>query len=497
MLDRIADLTDRFISSRPKSCRKSCGQFFTSKGTARFMAGMFSAPATDTVRILDPGAGSGILSAAAVESIELRHGRVKNVELVCYENNAAVLPLLESNVEFMKAAARLKLKASVVRGNYLLAQADGLAGRPFPSGMPGEFDWVIGNPPYFKLPKGSPEITLMREICYGAPNMYSLFAAMSLSNLRRGGEMVYIVPRSWTSGSYFSRFRSYLLESGRLADIHAFTSRSRVFGWGEVLQETMIVKLKKSEDTPSSVRISSSDGSDGFGSTSGLDVPYDVVVSGPEKFVHIVTSSDGIGVVEKIRGFGGPMPSIGLKMRTGLIVEHRNRGLLRNSPGRRAVPLFNARHLKDGNVSFPAGKGNEYISGGTPGTAQPNRNYLFVKRFTSKEERRRLQCAVYLADRFPEYSRISTHNKINFIDTIDGSGMSAELVYGLYTVLNSSLYDAYYRILNGSTQVNATEMNTVPMPSLRQLKRLGRRLMRLGDLSTARCDAMLEESVTD
>ena len=130
-----------------------------------------------------------------------------------------------------------------------------------------------------------------------------------------------------------------------------------------------------------------------------------------------------------------------------------------------------------------------------PGMVQLNRNYLFVKRFTAKEERRRLQCAIYLTSQYPEYEKISTQNKINFIDTIDDSEMSEELVYGLYTILNSTLYDMYYRILNGSTQVNATEMNSIPIPARNELERLGRKLMEYGDYSTEYCDKVLEEVV--
>jgi len=196
-----------------------------------------------------------------------------------------------------------------------------------------------------------------------------------------------------------------------------------------------------------------------------------------------------------VNAFQNPMPSIGLKVKTGLTVDFRNRELLRNNFGDSIVPLFYSQHIKNGRVIFPIGKENEYISDELPGMVQLNRNYLFIKRFTAKEEKRRLQCAVYLANQYPEYKKISTQNKINFIDTIDNSEMSEELVCGLYTVLNSTLYDMYYRILNGSTQVNATEMNSIPVPTRSDLERLGRRLRDFGDYSTEYCDRILEESI--
>jgi adenine-specific DNA-methyltransferase len=81
------------------------------------------------------------------------------------------------------------------------------------------------------------------------------------------------------------------------------------------------------------------------------------------------------------------------------------------------------------------------------------------------------------------------------VDTTDSTEMSDILVHGLYTVLNSSLYDNYYRILNGSTQVNATEMNSIPVPERTKLEQLGRKFMTFGDYSTVFCDRVLEDVI--
>jgi adenine-specific DNA-methyltransferase len=318
---------------------------------------------------------------------------------------------------------------------------------------------------------------------------------MSLFNLRDDGEMVYIMPRSWTSGAYFSSFRNFLLSQGRLTDIHLFDSRDNVFDKENVLQETMIVKLKKTQTTPKMIKVSSSVDSNDFSQNTLLAAPYDVVVSGKSNFVYLVRTGAEIDAVKSLNSIGKNMPSIGLKMKTGLTVDFRNHKLLRNSKGEHIVPLFQAQHIKDGQVVFPTVKEYEFITDELPSMLQHNRNYLFVKRFTSKEERRRLQCGIYLARIFPEYKKISTHNKINFIDTIDGSIMTEELVYGLYVIFNSSLYDKYYRILNGSTQVNATEINTVPVPERYEIERLGRKIMAVKDYSTEFCDKLLEEIV--
>ena len=61
--------------------------------------------------------------------------------------------------------------------------------------------------------KDAPEAKVMHSICYGSPNLYFLFWAMGIHNLKSNAELVYIVPRSWTSGSYFKQFRQYLFSN--------------------------------------------------------------------------------------------------------------------------------------------------------------------------------------------------------------------------------------------------------------------------------------------
>ena len=124
---------------------------------------------------------------------------------------------------------------------------------------------------------------------------------------------------------------------------------------------------------------------------------------------------------------------------------------------------------------------------------QENSNYLFVKRFTAKEERRRLQCGVYLARRHPEYTQISTQNKINFIS--GWRELSECVVYGLYVLFNSTIYDCYYRILNGSTQVNSTEINAMPVPPMSIIETMGKELIRSRDMSETECDRILESYI--
>ncbi len=491
MLDYIIERTNRYIDGMPKKERKKYGQFFTSKETARFMAKLYNIPNNKSkVSILDAGAGSGILSCALIERLE-QIDSVQTIELTCYENDDNILGLLKENLQTCQEKSKKDIQIQIITDNYITSQYldfnHMLGGNPNPQ----KYDFVIGNPPYMKIPKDAPEATAMPEVCYGAPNLYFIFAAMGLFNLETDGEMAYIIPRSWTSGAYFKRFRQYFLTEGKLEHIHLFVSRNKVFDKEDVLQETIIIKVKKTSQTPKKVTITSSQSNNDFDNLTSLIVPYSLVVSGSDYYVYLVTNEKEVSVLERLHRFDKTLPDIGLKMKTGLTVDFRNREILRDDAEEGAIPLFYSQHIKQGEVQFPIQKEHEYVVTDQKGLMQDNRNYLFVKRFTAKEERRRLQCGVYLSKKYPQYKKISTQNKINFVDGLIAE-MSECLVYGLYVIFNSTLYDEYYRILNGSTQVNSTEINSMPVPDLDSIQEMGRKLMKSKDMSENNCNMILE-----
>lgn len=493
MLEHIVKSTFKYIAEKSKLERKKIGQFFTSKETARYMAKLFDITDFEnksSISILDPGAGSGILTAALIERLE-SECITKRVYVTCYENNTDIISLLIKNLEFIKDNSKLKIDYTICRENYLISQ-----GEYFETGTPTrEFDLIIGNPPYLKITKNSPEALSMPSVCYGAPNLYFLFASMSLFNLKTNGQMVYIIPRSWTSGAYFRKFRNYFLSNGKLRNIHLFISRDKLFDNETVLQETIIVKVEKTNiDYPFISMTTSKDGTE-FNYVQKLEVPYGTAVSGYEKYVYLVTNNEELEVLNKIDKFNHTLIDLNLKMKTGITVDFRNREFLREKPGDNIIPLFYSQHIKEGVVEFPIGKDNEYIMNAKPGLVQENKNYLFVKRFTSKEEKRRLQCGIYLAKNLTNYSHISTQNKINFIDSVNNMTIDESLVLGLYVIFNSTIYDNYYRILNGSTQVNSTEINNIPVPQINILRELGEKLKLSNVFSVEMCDSILGEVI--
>lgn len=493
MLEHVCAATVEYIDHMPKSKRKKYGQFFTSKETATFMAGLFSIPeGCNSLSILDPGAGSGILSVALLERLE-SSAEISTVKLVCYESDSNIVELLRSNLEWVRTHATKNVSFTITTDNYIISQMLDYNGMLGANPNADKFDMVIANPPYMKISKDAPEAKAMRNVCYGMPNLYFLFAAMSMFNLKEKGELVYIIPRSWTSGAYFKQFRRHFFEEGVLEHIHLFISRDKVFEKESVLQETIIIKAKKTRSRPKTITITTTQSNADFSKQTVFEAPYSTVVNGDDFYVYLVTNTDEVQTLNELNQWSNTLLDIGLKMKTGLTVDFRNREALRNSAEEDAVPLFYSQHIRDGKVIFPVGKENEYIVTEQSGLLQENTNYLFMKRFTAKEEHRRLQCGVYLAKKHPEYTEISTQNKINFISGL--RELSECVVYGLYVLFNSTLYDRYYRILNGSTQVNSTEINSMPVPPISTIEAMGKELIRVRDMSETTCDSILRSYI--
>ena len=229
LLDFAIQTTNKYIDEMPKSQRKKYGQFFTSKETAVFMAELFDVPVNKTrLQILDAGAGSGILSIALIERLQ-EIPQLQYVHLVCYENDSKIIELLKTNLQWVRQHTTLTFDYEIREDNYILSQMLEYNEMICADPNPLKYDMVIGNPPYMKIAKDAPEAKAMPDVCYGAPNLYFLFAAMGMFNLIPNGELVYIIPRSWTSGAYFKKFRQKFLNDGVLEHIHLFVSRDKVF----------------------------------------------------------------------------------------------------------------------------------------------------------------------------------------------------------------------------------------------------------------------------
>jgi len=156
------------------------------------------------------------------------------------------------------------------------------------------------------------------------------------------------------------------------------------------------------------------------------------------------------------------------------------------------VPLLWMHNMQNMRVEWPSKKNKKPAAiASTEKTSPlllPVKNYVLLKRFTSKEQRRRLDAAVLKQSEFPHES-VGIENHVNYIHKPKGS-LSVGEAFGIAALLNTGLIDNYFRSLNGHTQVNATEIRNVPLPDLSVIKKIGEVVSKAKDLP-ANLDEMI------
>ncbi len=483
--DRLGQWYGQTIS---ESHRKFHGHYLTPPSIAAFMGQLAcqrGAAARDVVRILDPAAGSGTLAAAACQALGESSRRPSRIELVAYEIDPGLESVLGACFDHLRhclANRGIELLTRVEMRDFILANSGVLEGELLPSAE-SPFDAVICNPPYFKIPKADPRAQACRAVVHGQPNIYGLFMAVSAALLQDKGKLVFITPRSFASGPYFQRLRETFFDLVRPTDMHVFASRTDAFD--DVLQETVITcalrqdgwgKGRKAYD----VRISSSTGADDIAASSNRTLPIREILRGDcrHRVLYLPANTEQDRIRTLVNAWPGSLHAYGWEVSTGPVVAFRARQFLLDGPAADTIPLLWLQNVTAMTTFWPIGtRKSQYLRTcrESKSIVLPSANYVLLRRFSAKEERRRLTAAPYIAATMP-CEKIGFENHLNYIHKPGGS-LSLEEIFGLAALLNSRLMDTYFRIGNGNTQVSATELRATPLPALKTLHRIGRQAM--------------------
>jgi adenine-specific DNA-methyltransferase len=451
----------------------------TPEATALLMASMFEAKQKD-VTLLDAGAGVGSLTAAFVSEVCQRPDKPKTIHATAYEIDSKLAGYLDSTLQqCLKTCESVDVAFTydLIRRDFIDDGVNGLRHEMFEPVR--QFNCAIMNPPYRKINIDSAERLALREIGVETSNLYTGFLSVALKLLAPGGELVAITPRSFCNGMYFKPFRSIFLDALALRRIHVFDSRQVAFKDDEVLQENVIFHGVKDAEKPKTVTVTSSGGpEDDF--VSVREVPHDQLVSptDPEHYIHIVPDELGASIAGQMHKLHTDLPELDVEVSTGRVVAFRATEFLRNHPGSGTVPLIYPRNFENGFIQWPKPGGNKppalAVLAGAEGLLVPKGVYVLVKRFSSKEERRRLVAAVYDPKRIPA-ENAGFENHTNYFHH-NGEGLRMSLAKGLAAFLNSTLVDLYFRQFSGHTQVNATDLRNFKYPRRSQLEQLGSRI---------------------
>lgn len=455
---------------RSRDNRRRLGQFFTPPSVAVFMAALFSQKirGQKSVRILDAGAGSGRLTEALVERLVAGKKHPEEITATVWEMDEAVLPLLRETLDRCRArceAAGIRFTATVRTGNFILEGAERV--RPGLFGAEEAlFDLAIVNPPYRKLNSNSAERAALSEFGLETSNLYTAFLGLISRLLRPGGELVAITPRSFCNGAYFRPFRRDFLSRMAVRRLHLIESRTKTFSTDAVLQETLIFHAVRDAAAPATVGLSESPGAPD-GNEPVRVMPWTDIVrpDDAECFIHL--PAEGAEEADAMAAQPYALKDLRLEVSTGRVVAFRSKPWLHESPAADDAPLLWATHLDgQGGIRWPLGlaKRPEALArcAGTESMILPPGCYVVVKRLTAKEERRRVVASVVESAKFGS-GGVAFENHLNFFHS-RGRGLDPKLAYQLCEYLNSEFVDRWFRLFNGHTQVNATDLRALRFP---------------------------------
>jgi adenine-specific DNA-methyltransferase len=485
MDERPTEYADRvggwYVAQRNDAQRKEMGLYLTPVVVADFMASMLG-ETRDNLRLLDPAAGTGILLCAAVEHLAKEAKPPCEIDLTAYELDEGLIEPLRAVLRHLKAWASkrgIAVKTTVRHEDFILTKAGALRGDD-----PEYFDAVIANPPYFKITKNDPRALAAQSVVHGQPNIYGLFMAVAASLLSDIGDFVFITPRSFASGPYFRRFRERFFQVARPCRVHLFASRRIAFSRDDVLQENIILHAVRDngwshrKGTPPRMVISTSAGlSDmDLADKRAMLVREVLDLDAADKVLRLPGSSAEERLLRRVEAWPGSLQAYGLQISTGPVVPFRATKWLTEKSNGVTVPLLWMNHVRAMDVHWPNGvRKPQYILSkeGSRNLLLHNRNYVVLRRFSAKEEKRRLTAAPLLARDF-DASLIGLENHLNYIHRPGGT-LTEDETWGLAALLNSALLDGYFRCVNGNTQVSATELRAMPLPPLETIVAIGKR----------------------
>jgi adenine-specific DNA-methyltransferase len=473
--------------------KKEHAQFFTPIAVAEFLASLATPTQKSKIRILDPGAGTGVLSISLIHQLITSEKSIKSIELKAVEIDDSLLSQLEialkdcnkfceeNKVEFSYEIINkdfLEISYSEV---YETKHKDFFVGENEKLGL---FDYIIMNPPYRKINNSSTSRRILDYLGEKSTNLYTAFLSLASYLLFNNGRLIAITPRSFCNGSYYRKFRTSFFSRTNFHRIHIYSSRNKTFYEDEVLQENILFAVSPEKPQNNLVLITSNN-SPGDTTLQTITVNHDLVIlpNDENKIVHVITDEYSVKIIEKISMLSQKLSDEGIEVSTGRVVDFRIKEELTLITESNATALFYPFHLRNGEVVWPrySNKKKEAINinQNTNEVLVKSGNYVFCKRFSSKEEKKRIVASFYEGNRYG-FGVIGIENHLNYFH-INNNPLTRELALGLTAYLNSTLVDQYFRLFNGHTQVNAEDLRYIPIPSKQQLESIGNTIENLED----------------
>lgn len=479
-------LAEEASAKKHAAVKQKLGQYFTPVEAARMMAGFAENLTTGNyIKILDPGAGIALLSCALIEHIVMetssRFSQLQEIDLVVFEIDKSIIPYTRLSLNYLKdwtAARGIRLKFAlheidfideykyVIQNNYLSGLSE----------IPGQFDIIISNPPYFKLHKDDPRAHAADKILSGHLNIYFIFIYISACLLKNNGELLFLIPRSFCSGNYFKEFRSKLLKLIKLEHIHLFSSKCNLFEQNSVSSEAVIVRGVKTNESKT---IYALDVSYSESLRDKISFNYSYSFDAEKNIIYLPSSQAEKNVIDIVTSWKGSLNSLGFRISAGRLLKSKASAFMSGSS-----ETTNNNYAAVLNLNGFSG----YIKvcGETKDLLIPDRNYLLLRRYNTKYDDRRISAAAYIKDSSKDSLNnsglIALDKQLLYAEKSESSSIDKDELPGIAAVLNSRLMDRYIKTAYGDINLSPDEIADLPLPPVEIIKETGRNLLNFDQL---------------
>ena len=472
------DLSELYSELNNPEDVKKFGKFYTPAPVVAHVLGRLGYPGEHDHGLMDPACGTGaFLVQATRRYLDARPGagwedlmrEIRGIDVdpvaVLIARAQIVEAALDAGVTVGEASFRVECRDALELGLYPTN------GTLFDNGERGilneDFGYVVGNPPYGKVHSSDPRVRPFRHTIHGHANLYGIFLALAVSMLGEGGRLGFVVPRSFASGLYFKNLRRHLLNVLRIDEVDVFGSRNGVFPG--VLQETLLLLGTKGGGPGAAVVREPRDPgelSDGNGHGRMVVVPEGKLSLGPRYDHTLILSAYPAAheILARVRRRSKPLADHGLKASTGRLVWNRVKEHLRTVPESGALRVYWPANVRPG--KFDPGvlertKPNyAVLNDQIRGALSHPEDLVITKRTSAKEQSRRIEAGFIAGDHPGLVGGFFLENHLNFIRRVSG-GADLRVVSA---VLNARITNALFAMVNGNTQVSATELMHLPMP---------------------------------
>jgi adenine-specific DNA-methyltransferase len=180
-------------------------------------------------------------------------------------------------------------------------------------------------------------------------------------------------------------------------------------------------------------------------------------------------------------------------------VDFRSKDFIGFQKERKFVPLIWLHNVECMKIKWPLINGSkgkpkgQYIMDSEKSLSRlvPNMNYVLLRRFSTKDDKRRLIAAPYIRNE-NENGRIGIENHLNYIYGISRE-LSEHEAIGLSALLNSHLFDLFFRTFNGNINVSATELREFPLPEMKLIRQIGKEIAGKKEISRSEIDKFVNK----